>query len=158
MEARTSKCQWCGKTYAIKDSSASYRSRYCSEDCESEWTSANEEYSAIVDLGDGELTRAWESYVAEYNPSADEEDPAFAGICRQGYVNKQEFLAFKRRYNKWKRNHCWKKDFWDWDPASDDSCDDSEGGWGAAAGGLVVLCGAAWLIWKIIKTVWNWLF
>lgn len=171
MEVRVRKCEWCGKNYAIKDSSASDRLSYCSNGCEDEretlqWECLN---------ASCEIDRVWRTYLFEYKPSADEIHPT-EGEDSPFYCvhisDKQQCLAFLKRYNKWKHNHCWKKDFWAWDPDTDDSsendtcdessendtCDESEGGWGAATVGLIVVGGAIWLIWKIIKTVWNWLF
>ena len=30
------RCEWCGKAYAAKDSSAAHRDKYCSKQCENE--------------------------------------------------------------------------------------------------------------------------
>lgn len=169
MQLRMVKCVWCGKELPKKDARSWDEKYYCSERCENEADATREKCQKARD----EINSAWLNYTCDYVPSSDEINPV--GLESQFYwfpdrfLNenieclRQKYLAFLKRYNKWKHNHCWKKDFWDWDPDTDDSsendtCDDSEGGWGAAAVGLIVVGGAIWLIWKIIKTVWNWLF
>lgn len=195
MKVRTSTCEWCEKTYAIKDSTTTDtcdRNDFCSEECCSESWAAYKSSGKILTT----LFNTWESNMANYVPDDDEANPVTTEgsiAYTRNYVNngagkspctRREYFYLLDRYTKWKRCRNWKKSFWrwdswvesTWDPPVDakvaipsrgksnesssdgESHDDSEGGWGAAAGGLVVLCGAAWLIWKIIKTVWNWLF
>lgn len=157
MKVRTNVCEWCEAEYAVKDSTASHRDRYCSAECEGEKVSADKECRAW----DNEIHNAWHKYKAEYVPSEDEEDPSINGedncACTSHPDSKREYLAFRDRYLKWKNSHCWKKSFWEWDGSSPTSF--SGGGSGSGFGGgivkailnVVVVVFVSWLVWKVIK-------
>ena len=163
MNVRKEKCDWCEKMYAVKDSNAPDRFSFCSKKCEAEYDRAHDD----CDKWWIEITNAWNSYVSEYEPEEDEELPcvlwSFSGS------NKKDYLAFKKRYLSWKRNHCWKKSFWDENESSDSSS--PGGGFGGGGGGsnsddsigktilnLIIVVVVVWLGWKGIKGVWNWIF
>lgn len=164
MEVRKVKCEWCEKTYAVMDSTASDRDAYCSEECEAEYKKACSECNKWMD----EIRHAWYKLTEEYEPGEDEDNPCYDSDtpCMSRPHNKRMYLAFKTRYQKWKNNHCWKKSFWAWDEDSGGTffggggCGDSGG-----AGGLVtlVLKGigilvAVWIGWAVIKGVWDGIF
>lgn len=172
MNVRKEKCQWCKKMYAVKDSNAPDRFRFCSKKCEAEYDQAHDD----CDKWWIEITNAWNSYVSEYEPEEDEELPCV--LWSMSGANKKDYLAFKKRYLSWKRNHCWKKSFWEEDESSDSSS--SEGGSGGCGGGsgsggrgggsssgggigktilnLIILAVIVWLGWKGVKGVWNRMF
>ena len=67
MNVRKEKCEWCEKTYAVKDSTASYRDCYCSEECENESRKAADDYEKWC----REVSDAWYAYCQEYEPGED---------------------------------------------------------------------------------------
>lgn len=162
MNLRKEKCEWCGKMYVVKDSKASARFKFCCKQCEDEQYQAWHEYYDWWEEIEGE----WDDYISDYVAESDEECPRKeCWICAK--ENKKVYLAFKNRYLSWKRNHCWKKSFWEWDESSDSSSSGggSCGGWGDSGGGIVktilnLIIGVVviWLGWKGVKGVWNMVF
>ena len=156
MEVRKEKCSWCERTYAVKDSTAFQRNWYCSEECEAEYKRACTECEKWWD----EIRAAWDKLREEYEPEEDEDTPCYSDCCTPSPDNKRMYLAFKKRYQKWKTNHCWKKSFWAWDEDSDESLDFSFGGGGIGKTilNIIVFVLVIWLGWTGIKCGWKFLF
>lgn len=166
MEVRKEKCEWCERLYAVMDSTASKRDKYCSEECETEYNRACEECDKWVN----EISDAWHKMKEEYEPGEDESNPTFDGCCRYYPDNRRMYLAFKKRYQKWKTNHCWKESFWAWDEDSDESSGGSFFGGGGGDGGssasgcfmaalkLIGIAVAVWIGWSVLKGCWNGMF
>ena len=169
MEVKKEECVWCERTYAVKDSTASNRDRFCSEECQSEYRRAVGECTKWCH----EISEEWDKLKDEYEPGEDEECGYLdfvdirLGLNDHNYYPKSRraYLAFKTRYQKWKRNHCWKKSFWEWDEESGGSFFDGGGGDGVGAGGcvkvvlkLIGILLAVWIGWAVIKGVWNGMF
>lgn len=165
MEAIKKKCIWCGRTYAVKDSTASHRDRFCSEECQSERRRAFGECDKWV----LEIVEAYNKLWEEgYQP---EEDETWTGAYEDFFQysddghrylkSRRAYLAFKTRYQKWKSNHCWKKSFWKWDEdESSDGLFSGEDGEGCVKVilKLIGILVAVWIGWAVIKGVWNGIF
>ena len=107
-----------------------------------------------------------------YEPGEDEANPRDIVESWKGdgvsvsQFYRQVYPEFKKRYKQWKRNHCWKKSFWELDGfAGDSTISHGGGGGGGGAGGLVMLVlkgigilVAVWIGWAVIKGVWNGIF
>ena len=171
MKLREKECYWCEKMYVYKDSKANNPTLYCSKRCEAEKDQADDDCGKWVD----EIEYAWAQYESDYEPEEDEVNPHdFSDCCRRCPSSRRKYEAFQERYRAWKRNHCWKKSFWEWDEFTSSSCSGgvsggrstrSGGGSGSGGGGigkvilnLVIVAVVVWLGWKGIKGVWNWMF
>ena len=171
MEVRKGKCYWCEGTYALKDSTASDREMYCSENCEAECKMAAKEYDKLWH----EIVDEWHKYEADYEPEEDEGCPwdwaSYGSEFRTIKLHsRRKHLAFKKRYQKWKTNHCWKESFWAWDEDSDESPGGSFFGGGGGDGGssasgcfmaalkLIGIAVAVWIGWLVLKGLWNGIF
>lgn len=170
MEVRKGKCFWCERTYALKDSTASDREMYCSENCEAECKKAAKEYDKLWH----EIVDEWHKYEADYEPEEDEDCPwdwaSYGSEFRTIKLHsRRKHLAFKKRYQKWKTNHCWKESFWAWDEDSDESSGGSffggGGDGGSSASGcfmaalkLIGIAVAVWIGWLVLKGCWNGMF
>lgn len=173
MEVRKGKCIWCERTYAVKDSTASNRERYCSEGCEAERRLACKECRAWC----REIGEVADKLRDEYELGEDETCFGynnFVNLDRQNLTyypkSKRAYLAFKKRYQKWKTNHCWKESFWAWDEDSDESSGSSFFGGGGGDGGssasgcfmaalkLIGIAVAVWIGWLVLKGCWNGMF
>ena len=165
MEVRRKKCWWCERTYAVMDSTATFREGFCSTECEAERNAAWDECEKWYN----EINDAWRKAQEEYEMGDDEINPCSESPCCDPTPDtRRRYLAFKTRYQKWKSNHCWKNSFWAWDPNEDSGGSffgGGGGGDGGGAGGLVMLVlkgigilVAIWIGWVVIKGVWNGIF
>ena len=165
MEVRRKKCWWCERTYAVMDSTATFREGFCSSECEAERNAAWDECEKWYN----EINDAWRKAQEEYEMGDDEINPCSESpCCDPAPDTRRRYLAFKTRYQKWKSNHCWKNSFWAWDPNEDSGGSffgGGGGGDGGGAGGLVMLVlkgigilVAIWIGWVVIKGVWNGIF